>query len=104
MNTMQANNPDVHSFDEVMDSLYGAPGTEQRNQFRREAYAYCVGTIISDARRQAHVTQQELARRVGTTKSYISKVENGVITPSVGLFYRFINAIGMRVEVVNPLC
>ena len=47
---------------------------------------------------------QELARRVGTTKSYISKVENGVVTPSVGLFYRFINAIGMRVEVVNPLC
>ena len=40
------NNSDVHSFDDVMDAMLGAPGTQQREQFRREAYAYCVGTII----------------------------------------------------------
>ncbi|MDE7103610.1 MAG: helix-turn-helix domain-containing protein, partial [Bacteroidales bacterium] len=49
------------------------------------------------------VTQEELARRTHTTKSYISKVENGVITPSVGAFYRIINALGLRVEVVKPM-
>ena len=38
-----------------------------------------------------------------TTKSYISKIENGVITPSVGVFYRIIAALGMRVEVVKPI-
>ena len=38
-----------------------------------------------------------------STKSYISKVENGVIVPSVGAFYRIINALGMRVEVVKPI-
>ena len=38
-----------------------------------------------------------------TTKSYISKIENGVITPSVGVFYRIIAALGMRVEVVKPV-
>ena len=35
--------------------------------------------------------------------SYISKIENGVITPSVGVFYRIIAALGMRVEVVKPV-
>ena len=94
---MQANNPDVHSFDEVMDSLYGAPGTEQRNKFRREAYAYCVGTIISDARRQAHVTQQELADRVGSKKSYISRIEHGSVEPSAGFFLSIINALGLTI-------
>ena len=47
------------------------------------------------------MTQSELAERTQTTKSYISKIENGVITPSVGVFYRIIAALGMRVEVVS---
>jgi len=101
---MQTNNHKISDYDQVLDERFGKPGTPQRAQAEEAAYNFYSGQILSDARRQAHVTQQELARRVGTTKSYISKVENGVITPSVGLFYRFINAIGMRVEVVNPLC
>ena len=47
--------------------------------------------------------QSELAERTQTTKSYISKIENSVITPSVGVFYRIIAALGMRVEVVKPV-
>lgn len=49
------------------------------------------------------MTQTELARRINSTKSYIYKVENGIIVPSVGAFYRIINALGMRVEVVKPI-
>ena len=43
------------------------------------------------------------SRRINSIKSYISKVENGVIVPSVGAFYRIINALGMSVEVVKPI-
>ena len=67
------------------------------------AYSFYSGQILQDARKEAKVTQEELARRTNTTKSYISKVENGVITPSVGVFYRFINALGLRLEVVKPI-
>ena len=67
------------------------------------AYSFYSGQILQDARKEAKVTQEELARRTNTTKSYISKVENGVITPSVGVFYRFINALGLRLEVVFTL-
>ena len=59
--------------------------------------------MAHNARKEAKVTQSELAERINTTKSYISKVENGVITPSVGAFYRIIAALGMRVEVVKPI-
>lgn len=40
------NRKDAGSFDEVLNSLYGEPGTPQRDEFRRETYAYCVATII----------------------------------------------------------
>lgn len=94
MNTMQVNSKDVGSFDEVMDALYGKPGTTQREAFRREAYAYCVGTMIRNERRRKCITQQELAEMVGSTKSYISRIETGSVEPSAGLFLSIINALG----------
>ena len=68
---MEARN-DIISVDAMMDERFGKVGTSEREAFRKEAYAYCVGQIISDARKHEKVTQQELARRVGTNKSYIS--------------------------------
>ena len=73
---MQERN-DIMSVDAMMDERYGKVGTPEREAFRKEAYAYCVGQIISDARKREKVTQQELAQRVGTNKSYISRIENG---------------------------
>ena len=58
---------------------------------------------LKEQRRLAGLTQEQLAEKIGTKKSYISKIENGVITPSVGVFYRIIAALGMRVEVVKPI-
>ena len=83
---MQTNNHKIVDYDLVLDAKFGKEGTPER-----------------DARKEAKVTQEELARRTNTTKSYISKIENGVIVPSVGVFYRIINALGLRVEVVKPL-
>ena len=31
------------------------------------------------------------------------KIENGIVTPTVGMFYRIIAALGMRVEIVKPM-
>lgn len=49
------------------------------------------------------MTQSELAKRVGTNKSYISKIENGLIEPGVGLFLRIINALGLKFDIVKPM-
>lgn len=96
-------NPNVKSMDDVLDSLYGAVGTPEREEFRREAYAYCVGNIIREARKQENITQDALAKKVGTNKSYISKIEKGLIEPGIGMFYRIIEALGLRVEIVKPI-
>lgn len=49
----------------------------------------------------AGITQSELAERINTTKPYISKLEKGHINPRVGLFFSIINALGMRVGIVQ---
>ena len=100
---MQTNNHKITDYDQVLDARFGKEGTPERIQAEETAYAFYSAQILQDARREAHVTQQELARRTSTTKSYISKIENGIITPSVGVFYRIINALGLRVEVVKPI-
>ena len=100
---MQTNNHKIVDYDAVLDAKFGKEGTPQRARAEENAYAFYSGQILQDARKQAKVTQAELAARTQTTKSYISKIENGVITPSVGVFYRIIAALGMRVEVVNPI-
>ena len=92
----------VQDSDAVLDARYGKEGTPERVKFEEEAYAYYTGLILRDARKDAKVSQAELARRTQTTKSYISRIENGVIIPSVAVFYRMIAALGMTVEIVNP--
>lgn len=100
---MQTNNHKIVDYDLVLDAKFGKKGTPERIKAEEAAYSFYSGQILQDARKEAKVTQEELARRTNTTKSYISKIENGVIVPSVGVFYRIINALGLRVEVVKPL-
>ena len=100
---MQTNNHKIVDYDAVLDAKFGKEGTLERARAEEVAYTFYSGQILQDARKEAKVTQAELAKRTQTTKSYISKIENGLITPSVGVFYRIINALGMRIEVVKPL-
>lgn len=93
----------IGSFDAILDEKYGKVGTPERDAFHREAYAYCVGQIILDARKQERMTQSDLAKKVGTDKTYISRIEKGAIEPGVGLFVRIMDALGLKVEIARPL-
>ena len=52
-----------------LDKKYGAPGTPEREIFDEEAYAFYTGQLLHDARKEAKVTQAELAKRINSTKS-----------------------------------
>lgn len=93
----------IGSFDAILDEKYGKVGTPERDAFHREDYAYCVGQIILDARKQERMTQSDLAKKVGTDKTYISRIEKGAIEPGVGLFFRIMDALGLKVEIARPL-
>ena len=100
---MQTNDHQIRDYDIVLDAEFGKPGTPERVRAMEEAYAFYSGQILHTARKAAGLTQSELAERVNTTKSYISKLEKGHVNPSAGLFFSIINALGMRVEIVKPL-
>lgn len=99
---MQKSN-NTTDYDAILESRYGKEGSPEREQFEEEAKAFYAAQILLQARKEAKVTQSELARRVGTTKSYISKIENGVIEPGVGLFFRLVNALGLRIDITSPI-
>ena len=99
---MNTSEPMIQDYDAVLNARYGEEGTPERTKFEEDAYAYYTGLILRDARKDAKVSQAELARRTQTTKSYISRIENGVIIPSVAVFYRMIAALGMTVKIVKP--
>jgi len=97
-NIMQQSNNYLTSVDDEMDKLYGKVGTPEREQFRREAYSYYMGQILQDARKSEKVTIKELAGRVGVDKSYISKIEKGIIEPGIAMFYRIATELGLSIE------
>lgn len=61
---------------EHIDKKYGEKGTESREKFEEEFDSFRIGVLIQEARKRQKLTQQQLADKVGTTKNYISRVEN----------------------------
>ena len=98
---MTVRNEQIVDIDAIMNEKFGQVGSEEREQFRRDAYAYCMGQVIYEARKNEKITQSELAARIGSSKSYISRIEKGLIEPSVGTFYRIMDDLGFRNEIVK---
>jgi DNA-binding XRE family transcriptional regulator len=97
---MQTNDHKIRNYSDVLAAQYGAHGTPERAKFDEEAYAFYAGQILLDARKNARLTQAELADRIGSDKSYISRIEKGITIPSVATFYRVINELGLTINIV----
>lgn len=100
---MQTNNHEISNYSAILEAQYGKKGSSERAKFDDEAYAFYVSQVLLDARKNAHLTQEDLAKRIGADKSYISRIERGIITPSVATFYRIINSLGLVVNITPAL-
>ena len=97
---MQTNNHVITNISEQLEKEFGKPGTPERAEFDEEAYAFYTSQILLETRKEARLTQAELAKRIGVDKSYISRIEKGITVPSVATFYRIASALGRSVELV----
>jgi len=70
------NNKNLTSFADHLDSQYGKRGTESREQYEQEFETFKLGAILQELRKEQGLTQEKLAEKCGTTKTYISRIEN----------------------------
>ena len=89
------------SFDELLDIKYGRVGSTKRDNFDEKAQYFVISEMLKEARHEAHMTQDELADKVGTKKSYISRLENGKCDIQLSTLYRIFElGLGRRVNLL----
>ena len=71
------NKSNITTFEEHLNKQYGNLGTPEREVFEMQSLTFRIGELIKEQRKKADLTQEELALRAGTKKSYISRIENG---------------------------
>ena len=69
-------NKSLTSFADHLDKQYGKPGTAKREAYEQGFEAFKLGVLIQEMRENQNLTQEQLATKCGTTKSYISRIEN----------------------------
>ncbi len=86
-------------YDDILNIQYGTPGTPERDRFDREAEAFILAERLKEERRNAGLTQEQLAAKIGTKKSYISRIENGKTDVQLSTLFKIFQGLGKRVSI-----
>lgn len=99
MQNMKAKNKNVMTLEEFKGKNYGKRGTKEREELEAGYEAFKIGALIHDTRVEMGMTQEQLAEKVGTTKSYISKIENNIKEARISTLQKIIElGFGGRLE------
>lgn len=77
MNATKKSIKGCRTFDDILNVEYSPEGTPKRDQFECDAEAFILAERLKEERLKAGLTQEQLAEKIGTKKSYISRIENG---------------------------
>lgn len=88
----------MKTFEELLDTTYGKPGTAKRNDFESQAWLHTLCSAIKDIRKENGLTQEDLAKRLGTKKSYISRIENGKCDVQLSTLFRIVE-VGLEKKI-----
>ena len=78
------------TFEEHLDKQYGEPSSITRTNFEIKAKSFAIGEMIKEERLNANLTQEQLALKTGTKKSFISRIENGHSDIQLSTLYRLL--------------
>ncbi|MEZ4899538.1 MAG: helix-turn-helix transcriptional regulator [Saprospiraceae bacterium] len=95
-----ANAKQTTTLEEHLTERYGELGTKQRDEFEAKAKAFIIGEMLKEERLQAHLTQEELADKIGAKKSYISRIENGKTDIQLSTLYKIFElGLGKKITI-----
>ena len=80
----------VTDFEDILINKYGKKGTPSRDKFDSDSLAFRLGVMLKEARKNSNMTQEELAERTGTKKSYISRIERGQSDIQISTYHKLI--------------
>lgn len=80
----------ITDFEDILKEKYGEKGTATRDKYDADSLAFRLGVMLKEARKSAMITQDELAKRTGTKKSYISRIERGKSDIQISTYYKLI--------------
>ena len=88
------------SFEEHLNKQYGKKGATKRDKFETDSLAFRLGEMLKEERKRAKLTQEQLAEKTGTKKSYISRIEAGKSDIQISTFNRIIEqGLNKRVHI-----
>jgi DNA-binding XRE family transcriptional regulator len=85
------------NLDELLDADFGKVGTTTRDEFNKETEAFCLAQTLREERIRAGLTQQQLAEKIGTKKTYISRLENGKADVQFSTLFRIFEGLVRRI-------
>lgn len=91
----------IYDVSAELEREFGPKGSATRKAAEDKAWEEYNAQILLDARKNAGLTQQELADRIGVDKGYISRLERGLTIPTVSTLYQLATAMGLTIE-LNP--
>lgn len=78
------------NFEDIIESRHGKKGSLSREKYETKALAFRLGIMLKEARKEAKITQEELASKTGTKKSYISRIERGKSDIQISTYQKLI--------------
>jgi DNA-binding XRE family transcriptional regulator len=89
------------NFDELLDVKYGTTGSKSRDAFEEKAQYFVISEMLKETRVAAKMTQEQLADKIGTKKSYISRVENGKCDIQLSTLYKIFEfGLGKKISLL----
>lgn len=89
-----------NTLDELLDTDFGKTGTTSREIFDKETEAFCLARTLKEERIRAGLTQEQLAEKIGTKKTYISRLENGKADVHLNTLFRIFEGLGRHVRLL----
>ena len=89
--------PKAIPWEQVRKELLSNPGVKKAYDDLQPEFA--VMQAIIDARVKQKISQEELAKRMGTGQAVISRLENMNAKPSISLLQRLADALNLKFEI-----
>lgn len=87
-------------FEDLLIDKYGEKGTVERDKFDADSLAFRLGVMLKEARKEANLTQEQLAEKTGTKKSYISRIERGLSDIQISTYHKLIEiGLGKHLDI-----